>query len=92
MGFFTALLFVAEVRGYSRLYDHSALEQHGGWGFLASSAVLFLLFTDGLIYWIHRGLHSKVGAACLHALAQALDPSRLHSLCIFCISCITNGR
>eukprot|EP00045_Choanoeca_perplexa_P016718 m.229572 g.229572 ORF g.229572 m.229572 type:complete len:286 (-) comp17342_c0_seq1:2325-3182(-) len=59
MGLLTALMFVAEVRGYSKLYDHSELQQQGGWPFLASSAVTFLLFTDGLIYWIHRGLHSK---------------------------------
>eukprot|EP00730_Choanoeca_flexa_P015221 TRINITY_DN6936_c0_g1_i3.p1 TRINITY_DN6936_c0_g1~~TRINITY_DN6936_c0_g1_i3.p1 ORF type:complete len:285 (+),score=38.36 TRINITY_DN6936_c0_g1_i3:336-1190(+) len=59
MGFLTAIMFVAEVRGYSKLYDHADIDEHGGWAFLATSFVTFLLFTDFLIYWIHRGLHSK---------------------------------
>uniref|UniRef100_UPI00358E22C6 lathosterol oxidase isoform X1 n=1 Tax=Myxine glutinosa TaxID=7769 RepID=UPI00358E22C6 len=54
----TALLFLAEVRGYSKLhekFDFSAFE----WLCFASSAVTFILFTDMCIYWIHRGLHHK---------------------------------
>ncbi|KAF4571169.1 c-5 sterol desaturase [Pleurotus pulmonarius] len=46
--------FQGEVMGYSRLYDD--VEEYG-WGFLVASVPLYLLFTDYLIYWIHRGLH-----------------------------------
>lgn len=55
MAFLTAVLFLAEVRGYSKLYD--SVEEHGGYQFLAFSFVTFLLFTDMCIYWIHRWLH-----------------------------------
>lgn len=55
MALLTAFCFLAEVRGYSKLYDH--VEEHGGVSFLILSFVTFLLFTDMLIYWIHRGLH-----------------------------------
>lgn len=55
--------FVGEVRGYSRLYgggwgaekDDSA--EGYSWAYAAFSAVWFLVFTDGCIYWIHRWLH-----------------------------------
>lgn len=43
--------FLGEVRGYSKLYD-SVDEM--GWAYFAFSAVWFLLFTDFMIYWIHR--------------------------------------
>nr|GAT50125.1 fatty acid hydroxylase [Mycena chlorophos] len=46
--------FVAEVRGYSRIY--ADVEEYG-WAYLVLSAPLFLLFTDYCIYWIHRWLH-----------------------------------
>ena len=55
MAFLTAVLFLAEVRGYSKLYD--SVEEHGGYQFLAFSFVTFLLFTDMCIYWIPRWLH-----------------------------------
>lgn len=61
MAFPTAALFLLEVRGYSRLYDLD-ISQVG----LARlsldmmfSTVCFLIFTDSLIYWIHRGLHHR---------------------------------
>lgn len=46
--------FLGEVRGYSKLYN-SVDEM--GWAYFAFSAVWFLIFTDFLIYWIHRIEH-----------------------------------
>ncbi|KAH7102636.1 fatty acid hydroxylase [Auriculariales sp. MPI-PUGE-AT-0066] len=46
--------FMGEVRGYSRLY--SSVDEYG-WAYLTFSTVFFLVFTDYLIYWIHRILH-----------------------------------
>lgn len=43
--------FLGEVRGYSKLYDHVA---DRGWAYFVFSAVWFLVFTDFMIYWIHR--------------------------------------
>lgn len=57
MPFMSALtipIFLAEVRGYSKLYDD--VDTYG-WPFLVASVPLFLMFTDCLIYWIHRWLH-----------------------------------
>ncbi|RPB04830.1 hypothetical protein L873DRAFT_1798651 [Choiromyces venosus 120613-1] len=56
MAIFTAPFFLAEVRGYSKLYAH--VELHGT-GYLWFQFPLFLLFTDFWIYLIHRGLHHK---------------------------------
>ena len=47
--------FVAEVRGYAKLYDR--VEDGPGWWYTYLQFPLFLLFTDFCIYWIHRGLH-----------------------------------
>ncbi|KAJ7228513.1 fatty acid hydroxylase [Mycena pura] len=49
--------FLAEVRGYSKLYDGT--ESYGYW-YLFASAPFFLLFTDYCIYWIHRWLHAPL--------------------------------
>lgn len=40
----------------------SETDQHFmyGWGFMLLSIVSFLMFTDCLIYWIHRGLHHRL--------------------------------
>ncbi|KAG8953212.1 c-5 sterol desaturase [Tulasnella sp. 424] len=46
--------FMAEVRGYSQLYDDVGKY---GWTYLVLSVPLYLLFTDYFIYWIHRLLH-----------------------------------
>jgi Delta7-sterol 5-desaturase len=51
---YTTIVFMFEVWGYSKLYDDVA---EFGWGYLAFSIVWFLIFTDCLIYFIHRGLH-----------------------------------
>ena len=55
---FTTPIFLLEVRGYSRLYEGVA--GVGGWLFCAASVLLFLMFTDFLIYWIHRWLHHRL--------------------------------
>ncbi|XP_078379197.1 lathosterol oxidase-like [Oculina patagonica] len=59
MSFPTVLLFLLEVRGYSRLY----LPTNFTWplfvGDILFSTLCFLIFTDALIYWIHRGLHHR---------------------------------
>jgi Delta7-sterol 5-desaturase len=63
MALFTAPWFTAEVRGYSKLYlDPNAY----GWWYIAFQFPLFLVFTDCLIYWIHRGLHHPLIYKTLH--------------------------
>lgn len=59
MAVFTTPFFLAEVRGYSRIYDsipQDAWWSLGGW-YNVIQFPLFLAFTDACIYWIHRGLH-----------------------------------
>jgi len=46
--------FQGEVMGYSRLYRD--VDEYG-WFYLILSVPFFLLFTDYLVYWIHRLLH-----------------------------------
>ena len=65
MRWMTVLLFLLEVRGYSRLYDGIG-EFPYGWFQLAASVLSFLFFTDMLIYWIHRGLHHRLVYKRLH--------------------------
>ncbi len=64
----TVFIFLLEVRGYSKLYWYDRPEQT--WGNfvleIGCSVVLFLLFTDCFIYWIHRGLHHKYAYKYLH--------------------------
>ena len=60
----TVLLFLLEVRGYSKLYY--GVEGIYGWLFVLMSMFTFLMFTDCLIYWIHRGLHNPLVYAQLH--------------------------
>ena len=68
MSFPTVALFVLEVRGCSRLYDLEI--SHRDWWRLVldvvPSMIFFLLFTDTLIYWIHRGLHHRSVYKYLH--------------------------
>ena len=62
MGVFTAFVFLFEVRGFSKLYIGSDIDQESffqSWPFIGISIVAFLFFTDSLIYWIHRGLHYR---------------------------------
>lgn len=52
----TVPFFLAEVRGYSMLYTE--IDEHPlGWWWLAISTVMFLIWNDILIYWIHRLEH-----------------------------------
>lgn len=61
----TVLIFLLEVRGYSKLYWESSNEHTvtQTWFNLVPemlySVCTFIFFTDCLIYWIHRGLHHK---------------------------------
>jgi len=55
MALLTALCMVAEVRGYSKLYDDASSAPFKGYNIVQFP--FFVLFTDFLIYWIHRGLH-----------------------------------
>lgn len=48
-------VFVLEVRGYAKLYDTTA--DGPGWWYNFLQIPLFLLFSDFLIYWIHRLSH-----------------------------------
>lgn len=53
--------FVADVRGWSKLYGSMAEGPAGegpmGYLYMAASAGAFLLFTDYLIFWVHKTLH-----------------------------------
>ncbi|KAM4827906.1 lathosterol oxidase [Thomomys bottae] len=55
----TVSLFLLEIRGFSKLYDHLR-EFPLGLLELVSSVLSFLFFTDMLIYFIHRGLHHRL--------------------------------
>ncbi|GAB1217880.1 Delta(7)-sterol 5(6)-desaturase erg3B [Aspergillus terreus] len=55
MAALTAPFFVAEVRGFSRLYDFASEAPFPLYVYLQYP--LFIAFTDFGIYWIHRGLH-----------------------------------
>ncbi len=52
MASMTAPIEVAVVYGYARVYHN--VDDYG-WPYLLLSIVLFLVFTDTCIYWIHRG-------------------------------------
>lgn len=55
MSLMTLPFFLAEVRGHTKLYDTTA-DGPGKWYDILQFP-LFVLFTDCLVYWIHRGLH-----------------------------------
>ncbi|KAI5969525.1 ERG3 [Candida margitis] len=48
--------FLLELKGFSRLYL-DINENTGGWKFIVLQIPMFILFTDCLIYFIHRWLH-----------------------------------
>lgn len=58
MAFPTAGIFLLEVRGYGKLYE--GVSSVSDWLFCALSVPLYLMFTDGLVYWIHRLLHHRL--------------------------------
>jgi Delta7-sterol 5-desaturase len=55
MAALTAPCFWLDVRGYAKLYDHP--DEAPFWLYNFLQFPFFLLFTDMLIYFIHRGLH-----------------------------------
>jgi len=65
MTLFTTPLEVAFQLGYGKLY-HDPTQY--GWTYLVLSPVLFVVFSDSLIYWIHRGLHHRVVYKYIHKL------------------------
>jgi len=64
MAVFTTPFFLAEVRGYSKMYDTTA-EGPGLW-YNILQFPFFICFTDFCIYWIHRGLHHPLVYKHLH--------------------------
>jgi lathosterol oxidase len=64
MALLTAPCFWLELQGYSKLYDTTA-DGPGLW-YNIFQFPLFLLFTDGLVYAIHRGLHHPYVYKTLH--------------------------
>ncbi len=64
MALCTAPVFLAEIRGYSKMYDSTA-DGPGLWYNFAQFP-LFLIFTDFFIYLIHRGLHHPLVYKRLH--------------------------
>jgi Delta7-sterol 5-desaturase len=64
MSIMTALLFLVDVRGYAKLYDRSDEAPFPLYNVLQFPC--FLLFTDMLIYFIHRGLHHPLVYKKLH--------------------------
>ncbi|KAK3715434.1 c-5 sterol desaturase [Vermiconidia calcicola] len=68
---FTALFFLAEIRGHSFIYDQINDFEHpifaifgSAWNWLQFPA--FFMFTDCGIYWIHRALHHPILYKRLH--------------------------
>jgi len=63
MGIATTPIMMLELYGYSKI--HSGLPS-GGIPHLIFEIITFVLFTDCLIYWIHRGLHHRWVYAYIH--------------------------
>ncbi|KAJ1975958.1 c-5 sterol desaturase [Dimargaris cristalligena] len=63
MTILTVPWFMMEVHGYSRLYENVSLY---GWPYFFLTILLFLLFTDFGVYWIHRLLHHRLIYAKVH--------------------------
>ncbi|EEQ85884.1 c-5 sterol desaturase [Blastomyces dermatitidis] len=64
MAILTAPIFLLEVRGYAKMYDSFEDAPFALYNYL--QIPFFLLFTDFLIYWIHRGLHHPLVYKHLH--------------------------
>lgn len=64
MAIFTVPFFLAEVRGYGKLYDSSSDQPFFLYNYLQFP--IFIAFTDFCIYWIHRGLHHPAIYKTLH--------------------------
>jgi lathosterol oxidase len=57
MAVYSTPIFVAELRGHSKLYD--SIEEKGIQQ-LAISVLLFFAWNDFAVYWVHRGLHLPI--------------------------------
>ncbi|KIX10485.1 uncharacterized protein Z518_01568 [Rhinocladiella mackenziei CBS 650.93] len=64
MAVLTAACMLGEVRGYAKLYDTLSEAPFPLYNLLQFP--FFILFTDFLIYWIHRGLHHPLVYKKLH--------------------------
>ena len=51
----TAPIFVAQIRGYSKLYGSP--EEGPGYWYEAAQFLFFLVFSDTMMYWLHRLFH-----------------------------------
>ncbi|KAJ5329237.1 Fatty acid hydroxylase [Penicillium brevicompactum] len=60
----TVPFFLAEIKGWSKLYDFTS--ESPFWGYTLLQYPLFICFTDSGIYWIHRGLHHPLVYRWLH--------------------------
>lgn len=60
----TVPFFIAEIRGWSKLYDFTS--ESPFWGYTLLQYPFFICFTDSGIYWIHRGLHHPFVYSWLH--------------------------
>ena len=60
---YTIPFWLLEINGMSKIYYN--VEDHG-WPYLAFSVVAFLVFSDFLIYWIHRIEHHPSLYSWLH--------------------------
>ena len=56
IAFLTTPFLVGEWRGYSKMYYYPS--EGGGVTGMVISALIFLFWTDCLVYWIHRFLHT----------------------------------
>ncbi|RHY87517.1 hypothetical protein DYB31_016390 [Aphanomyces astaci] len=68
MTLLTLPVFLAEVRGYSFLYDDVS---DYGYAYLAFSVAMFMFFNDMMIYWIHRLLHHPLSFETFRPVAEA---------------------
>jgi len=62
----SCFIFLAEMQGYSKLYD--SFDAYGGWLFIIGTIPFYLVFTDSGIYWIHRTLHHPLLYGPIHKL------------------------
>eukprot|EP00946_MAST-07B_sp_MAST-7B-sp1_P002960 g2960.t1 len=68
MGLLTAPIVVLECQGYSRLYGPGTDVGYADYGhaYTLATCAIFLVFTDGCIYFIHRALHWPMFYKTLH--------------------------
>jgi lathosterol oxidase len=67
MSVISSWIFLAEIRGYSKLHDEPIQGIEGAIS-VVLQVILYLLFTDSLIYWIHRWLHHPLIYTPIHKL------------------------